>query len=73
MVCAADAIVNEKGAAPLPPLASVAVTVNEAAPPTVGVPEISPAADNVSPVGKAPAVTAKVTAPTPPVAATVWL
>ncbi len=49
------------------PFASVAVTVKPKGPTTVGVPERTPAALRSSPAGSAPAVTAKVTAPTPPV------
>jgi hypothetical protein len=44
-------------------LGSVAVTVKEESPKSVGVPESSPALDSVSPGGSVPAVTAKVQVP----------
>jgi hypothetical protein len=47
---------------------SVAVTVKEDVPVWVAVPERSPAGVSVKPDGGDPAVTAKVTAPVPPVA-----
>jgi len=52
---------------PVHPLASVAVTVKLNVPVTVGVPERTPAVVRVIPAGSAPAVTAYVTVPTPPV------
>ena len=53
---------------------SVAVIVKFATPAVVGVPVIAPVVVfSDSPVGNAPAVTAKVDAPVPPVALTVWL
>ena len=66
-------IVNVNACDPVPPLASVTVTVNIAVLAVVGVPECSPAAESVNPVGKAPAVTANDNDPTPPVAETDWL
>jgi hypothetical protein len=55
------------------PFASVTRTVNVAVVTEVGVPEISPALDNVKPVGKAPAEIVHVTAPVAPVTDKVWL
>ena len=46
----------------------MAVTVNEAEPEAVGVPESKPPCDNVSPAGKLPPVIPKVTGAAPPVA-----
>jgi len=71
-VCAPGAIVNAKAALPVPPLASVTVTVKLNAPPAVGEPESSPAEESVKPPGSAP-VTVKVSAPAPPLAAMLWL
>ena len=50
---------------------SSALTVNTAAPATVGVPVSSPAADSDSPAGSAPALTTNVCGPTPPTAVSV--
>ena len=55
---------------PVSPYASVAFTVNVLVPALVGVPEIAPALDSVSPVGSAPLPSAYVSPPAPPVAAT---
>ena len=55
------------------PLASVAVTVKVKLPPVVGVPEITPEDESVSPVGSVPVVTAKLYGAVPLLAVIVWL
>ena len=50
---------------------SVAVIVNVNSPSADGVPVIAPSVPSVRPVGRAPAVTAKVFGPAPPAAVTV--
>ena len=72
-VCAPGACVNAKALLPEPPLVSVTVTVKLNVPPAVDDPEIKPADESVRPAGSAPAVIAKVRAPTPPLAAMLWL
>ena len=52
---------------------SVAVTVKVAVPVAVGVPLTTPALDSVSPAGRLPLLTLKVSEPVPPLAAMVWL
>ena len=59
---------------PVAPTVSVPVIVKFVTPAVVGVPVIAPVvAFRDSPAGNAPAVTAKVEAPVPPVTLTVWL
>jgi hypothetical protein len=52
---------------------SFTCAVNVVEPGVVGVPEIAPAGDNVSPAGKAPEATDHTNPPAPPVADRVWL
>src|SRR5262249_18115832 len=52
--------------------ASVAGTGTANVPTIAGVPLSRPSAERVNPAGSAPAVTAKVTAPTPPLVVSVW-
>ena len=66
------AIVMLKACVPLWELASVTCTVKLLVPEAVGVPEITPVLlFRVKPFGNEPAVTVKVLAPVPPVAAIV--
>ena len=58
---------------PEAPTVSVAVTVKEKLPGTVGVPERTPLLLRVRPVGSVPAVVAKLLLPVPPDALIVWL
>jgi hypothetical protein len=51
---------------------SVTATVNVEEPAVVGVPEITPAPDNVRPAGSEPELTRQRSAPVPPVASSVW-
>jgi hypothetical protein len=73
IVIEGQAIVIEYVREPVQLLPSVAVTVKLNVPVTVGVPDTTPPVDSVMPAGKAPAVTAYVTVPTPPVWDNVWL
>jgi hypothetical protein len=54
-------------------LASVTVTVNDAVPAAVGVPEITPLELRVNPAGSVPELTLKIYGVVPPVALIVWL
>ena len=57
--------------APVCPFASVATAVKLKVPDAVGVPEISPAAERVKPLGGAPAPVANAYGPCPPAAVSV--
>lgn len=65
------AIVSVYAWLPVSPIESVTVIVKGNVPVWVGVPESTPAEESVRPDGSAPVVTAKVTAPVPPAAASV--
>ncbi|CAJ0822896.1 hypothetical protein LMG18101_05256 [Ralstonia flaminis] len=58
---------------PEKPLLSVALSVKLNVPPAVGVPDSVPVELSVKPTGRAPAVTAYVYGPLPPLALTAWL
>ena len=69
VIVSAVTIVMESAFVAVPPRASVTRTVKFDVPAAVGVPEKTPVAESVRPVGRVPAVLAQVNAPEPPDAA----